>query len=117
MVIAIAIQITIGLYLAVYVFGPFLQKMLGYIWEDPTIKQQAAVIQRMKELCIDANVPEESAKIMVATERNITLEVVNTALEGLDMSTIRDILQGKGGRGKLLLGQLNRTIKGYKAGL
>lgn len=112
------VELVIGGYLAARFFGPWLQKLLGFIWTDPTIAQQPEIIKRMKELCIDSNVSVEAARMMIAKERNITEECILDAMQGIDMYTLRAAIGGsRVGMAGVLFGKFGRSISGFKGGL
>ena len=112
------VELAVGGYLAARFFGPWLQKLLGFIWTDPTIAQQPEIIKRMKELCIDSGVSVEAARMVVAKERNITEEYILDAMQGIDMCTLKAALGGsKMGMVGILFGKFGRSVSGFKGGL
>lgn len=56
--------------------SPYTERLMRYIWEDPTDKLKVKIARRVKELCIDGDVPKETAAMMIAKENNIMEEQV-----------------------------------------
>jgi hypothetical protein len=74
-VLLTAFFLVAGLYISVKL-SPFTERMMRHIWDDKASFMKAAIARRVKELCIDGNVPEETATLMIAKEHNIMEEQV-----------------------------------------
>lgn len=72
-----------------------IQKMLDFIWQDPSVKRRAKVAKRVKELCVDGDTPEETAVLMVAKEHNLMESQVKDLLGFLTPTNMK--LAAKGG--------------------
>lgn len=70
-----AVGISISLKLS-----PWTERMMAYIWTDPRRRAKTKLARRVKELCVDANVPKETAALMVAKEQNIMEEQVKEVM-------------------------------------
>ena len=73
----------------------YIQRFMDCIWEDPITRQRASVMKRIKELCVDADIPEETAILITAKEHNMMEEHVRSALGALNPATMK--LAAKGG--------------------
>lgn len=51
--------------------SPYTEMLMRRIWEDPTDKMKVRIAKRVKELCVDGDVPRETATMMIAQENNI----------------------------------------------
>jgi hypothetical protein len=56
--------------------SPYTERLMDCIWQDPTTKMKVKIAKRVKELCIDGHVPDETAALMIAKENNIMEEQV-----------------------------------------
>lgn len=74
--------------------GPYVQKLMGLIWKDPTSRNRARVAKRVKELCADGDVPDETAVLMASQEMNLTEQHIKDALDGLTPQAIRALAKG-----------------------
>ena len=52
------------------------ERFMRLIWEDPTDAMKVKVAKRVKELCIDGDVPDETAAMMIAKENGVMEEQV-----------------------------------------
>jgi hypothetical protein len=96
--IATLILLGFGLYFAVKL-SPFTERMMSRIWCEERSRKQAMVIRRIKELCVDGHVPEETAKMMIAKEHNIMEEQVLELMRGVqhNPAILRMAIGGKSG--------------------
>lgn len=47
------------------------ERFMRLIWEDPTDKLKVKIAKRVKELCVDGGVPDETAVLMIAKETGV----------------------------------------------
>jgi hypothetical protein len=83
----------------------YIQRFMDLIWQDPMTKRRAAIVKRVKELCVDGDVPEETAVLMTAKEQNMMEGHVRSILGNLTPATMK--LAKKGG-------VLDIMLKAYK---
>ena len=89
--------------------------LMGLIWTDPTYANTPKVIARMKELCVNGDMQEESARLIVAREFNLEDKVMADMLEGISMLDFKGALRGDvGASARHMLGQVFRGIGGKK---
>jgi hypothetical protein len=90
---------------------PFFNWLSSFVWQDPSDRQRAIVMKRLKELHVDGNVPEESAFLLAAKELNTTEEELKQAVGRVGATSLMGVLTGK----KTMLGvffdELNRSLK------
>jgi hypothetical protein len=99
----------VGIKLAT-IFGPFIESMMSYIWVDPSNRYRSRVVKRVKELCVDGDVPDETAVLVTSKEMNLTEKAVNDALGAMTPATMRT-LSGSGLMSDLLRSMLKVTRK------
>lgn len=56
------------------------ERLMALIWEDPTRRGMAKVTKRVKELCVDGDVPRETAALIVAKEESVMEEQVKEVM-------------------------------------
>lgn len=61
--------------------SPWTERMMAYIWEDPRKRAETKVVKRVKELCVDGDVPRETAALIVAKEENVMEEQVREVMK------------------------------------
>lgn len=98
-----------GLYSAIKV-APYVGKLLGFIWVDPAVRRRAAVLKRVKELCVDSNVPEETAVMMTASEAGVPEDKIKEVMGIITPSTMKSIIKG-GVFGEILQAGLKASKK------
>jgi arginine/lysine/ornithine decarboxylase len=57
--------------------SPMTERLMSCIWKNPTYDAHIRVAKRVKELCVDSDVPVETAAMMIAKENNIMEEQVH----------------------------------------
>lgn len=114
MLIILMVALFGGIYVAM-VMAPLVNKLMSLIWQDPSERYRARAIARIKELCVDGNVPDEAALLMAAKEMDISEEMFKEALDGLTPSTLRAIAKGNYLSSVLLDAyKVSRNIRGLK---
>lgn len=73
--IVVIVLLASGLWMA-HKLSPWTERMMNRIWQDPTYSMQVKVARRVKELCVDGDVPAETATMMIARENNLIEEQV-----------------------------------------
>ena len=84
---------TIGMKFALAV-APYIDKAMSFVWQDPAKARHAKVAKRVKELCIDGDVPDETAILLTSKEQSLTEKHVNDALGELTPEVMRTIAKG-----------------------
>jgi len=64
------------------------------IWKDPAAKDRTKVVKRVRELCVDGSVPNETSILIAAKELNMTEEHIRDALEGLSPQMMKTLAKG-----------------------
>jgi hypothetical protein len=75
-----------------YVF-PIVNKCMSYIWAEPS-KQRVAIANRLKELYVDGDVPDETAVIIAAAESGASEEELLSLFDNMSASDIRTLVSG-----------------------
>lgn len=60
--------------------SPWTERLMALIWEDPTRRAKTKVAKRVKELCVDGDVPGETAALIVAKEESLMEEQVKEVM-------------------------------------
>lgn len=94
--ILLIVVCVIGICLAI-ALSPAVEWVLGFIWSDPTRSRRASVSSRVKELCVDGNIPEETAILMVSKEKNLMEEQVKDILGSVTPAMLRAATKGSPG--------------------
>jgi hypothetical protein len=102
----------VGLKLAM-LFGPYIDSLMSFIWTDPSNRYRSRVLKRVKELCVDGDVPDETAVLVTSKEMNLTEKAVKDAIGAMTPSTMRT-LSGSGLMSDVLrsLFKVTRKAKG-----
>ena len=79
--------------------SPWTERMMSHIWMDPTRAAKLKVAKRVKELCIDGNLPEDKAAAVIAAENNLMEEEVKGIMKcaGADPAIMRMAMGSKVG--------------------
>lgn len=73
--IIVVLVLVSGLWMA-QKLSPWTDRMMGYIWEDPTHRMKVKVARRVKQLCVDDGVSDETATMIIARENGLMDEQV-----------------------------------------
>ena len=74
--------------------SPYIQKLMSFVWQDPMVRYRAQAVKRIKELCVDGDVPDETAILMAAKELDMTEEQLVEALNGLTPQVMKAMSKG-----------------------
>jgi hypothetical protein len=98
-------------YFGIHYGVPIVNRVLSFIWEDPSVKQRNAIARRLKELHVDGNVPSEVAVLLAAKEFNATEEKLIKTAGLLDAGEIMGMLTGKRSPAGVFLNGINKALK------
>lgn len=90
---------------------PVTNKMFSLLWEDPQERQRRKILKRLKELCVDGTIPEETAVLLASAERQSSEEHLLDVIGALSSSDVRGVLLGKRSALGVLTHELERAVK------
>ena len=96
---------------AVIYLTPAVNKMFSYIWEDPSNKQRQIIANRIKELHVDGNVPEETAVMLAGQELNVDEQQILDELGAMRPSDLRGIVTGNKSWFKMIMDNMGRSLQ------
>jgi biopolymer transport protein ExbB/TolQ len=96
---------------SIHYLVPITNRFFSLIWQDPSEKQRALILKRLKELMINHEVPEETAVLMAAKEFNATENEFLEALQVMKASEIKSMLQGKPAVLNQLLSGIDKKLR------
>jgi len=94
MIFFCVLAVVAGMWLAVNVFAGPMDWFFGLIWKDKSVVHRAEVAKRVKELCVDGTVPEETAIMLVARESGITERELLESLNAVSPAQLKAMLSG-----------------------
>lgn len=98
--------------IAILYVGPAANKFLSHIWSEeelPVVKRETK--ERLDELFIDGDVPEETAVLMTATEENMEEKELLEMFQAVDAKDLKSIVTSKGSKFSLIFGALDKIGK------
>lgn len=95
-----------------FVLAPLTNKLFAYIWsEDETPVVQKETKERLDELFVDSDVPEETAVLMTAVEQNIDEKKVLEMFGAMNAKDLKNIMASKNSGVMRVLGILDKASK------
>jgi hypothetical protein len=85
--------VVLGLWVAFKV-APWADKLFGSIWRPAMLANRVDVAKRVKELCVDGTMGEESAVMTAAQESNVTEHELLEAFGAVSASELKAMLSG-----------------------
>lgn len=82
-----------GLWVASKVANP-VDKLFSLIWTDPTEQNRNKVRSRIKELCVDGDIPSETAILLASQEMGMTEKSLREALGNMTPQVMKAIAKG-----------------------
>ncbi len=90
---------------------PFFNRLSSFLWQDPSDRQRAIVLKRLKELHVDGNVPEEMAYLMAAKELRTTEEELKLIAGSIGAPNLLGLLTGKKTFMGVFIDSINKSLK------
>jgi hypothetical protein len=90
---------------------PFFNRLSSFLWQDPSERQKAIVLKRLKELHVDGNVPEEMAYLMASKELNTTEAELKTIVGSIGAPNLVGLLTGKKTLMGVFIDGINKSLK------
>jgi hypothetical protein len=90
---------------------PFFNRLSSFLWQDPSERQKAIVLKRLKELHVDGNVPEEMSYLMAAKELNTTEQELKAIVGSVGAPNLVGLLTGRKTLMGVFIDSINKNLR------